>query len=283
MLHDTHAHLDILLEKLGYVTYEEATHRGNFAIAQTLKDWQEELNNLLVNHEFTIQPTISTDNFLLVQQMFGNNPKVFFLLGSHPEIIDATFDVEEYLSIQRGILAQQNFPRFVGIGECGLDYYYTQEPRILKKQQQLFEAQIQLAIELNLPLIIHCREAFADTFALLRKYPGIHGKFLFHCFTGNTKDLEETIKLGGMVAYGGVITFKNAQTIQDTVPQCPSEHFVLETDLPFLAPVPHRGKTCLPAYISHTAEKIAEMRQQTLVTIWQHSRANTLRLFQLPI
>ena len=150
--------------------------------------------------------------------------------------------------------------RIIGIGECGLDYYYTQDSRIIHKQKELFESQIDLAIKLDIPLFIHTRDAFDDTFEILKSKPGIHGKFAIHCFTGNKNHLKEVLDMGGKAAFGGIITFgKNAEYLREAFAYCPKDGYLLETDLPFLSPKPFRGKDNLPEYIKFVAEKMGQI------------------------
>jgi TatD DNase family protein len=167
----------------------------------------------------------------------------------------------------------------VGIGEVGLDYHYTQDSNLIQNQKELFESQIQLAIEYNLPLMIHCRDAFDDLFEILYKYPKIHNKFLIHCFTGGIDEMYRTVKIGGKVAFGGVITFKSAKNVQEAVEYCPLENFVLETDLPFLSP--KRGEICLPEHIDIVAAKVAELKKIPKDEVWDWSKKNCEELIKI--
>jgi TatD DNase family protein len=275
-MYDTHAHLDILLEH----------QKGGFEIKDGEPRKQLEIRNAdiaqlrdgIKNHSFLIQATVSTDNYTQVTKWFSELDNIYFLQGSHPEIVTPIFDVERYVERFDQILATKNSKR-VGIGEVGLDYYYSQDPIIIAKQKQLFEDMIQRAITQELPLIIHCREAFDDLFEVMDHYPEIFGKFLIHCFTGTQHDLDRVLERKGLVAYGGIITFgKNADELRGTLQNCPIESFVLETDLPFLAPAPHRGKTCIPEYIDHVAQKAGDIKNLTKDQIWKQTE-QTARLF----
>ena len=171
---------------------------------------------------------------------------------------------------------QKETQTIVGIGEVGLDYHYTQDPELIAIQKKLFQSQIELAIKYNLPLMIHCRDAFDDLFEILEKYPAIHGKFLIHCFTGGIDEMYRAIKIGGKIAFGGVITFKSAREVQEAVEYCPLESFVLETDLPFLSP--KRGEICIPEHIDLVAEKVAEIKKIPKQEVWEWSRRNCKEL-----
>jgi len=288
-MHDTHAHLDLLLnqyfqleinsiDKLKSLPTSKITELKNF-VKDQVKD-----------HDWVIQPTVSTTNFELCFEFFQEFTKIYFLLGSHPEIVDNNFKLNHYLSEQSRFLKkiksqkQVYLKKLIGIGEVGLDYFYSQDSFILDTQQKLFQSQIELSLNLNLPLIIHCREAFADLFAILKNNPQILGKFLIHCFTGNQQELKQVLDLGGKVAYGGIITFgKNAEILRETAKYCPVDSLVLETDLPFLAPTPFCGKLNLPKYIQHVAQKIAELKQAKTETVWTWSEENSSKLFQLTL
>lgn len=272
MLHDTHAHLDILLQKLGELSDKQTKIDRN------------RVDNLLIQHEFVIQPTTNSANFEYVYRLLKGFEKVFFLIGSHPEIVKQDFDLASYLESQREVIVEletetEMSQKVVGLGEVGLDYHYTQEPEIIKNQIALFEEQIALGIKLKLPLVIHCREAFKDLFSIIKEYPEMHGHFLVHCFTDDTDALKQVLRFGGKVAFGGVSTFKSANELQDAIKFCPNDSFMLETDLPFLAPTPYRGKTCTPDMISLIAKKVSEIKQQPESEVWESSLTNSRDLF----
>jgi len=313
MFHDTHVHLDLLFEQLGYLPGRsklesemklelewELNLEKNLTSQKTLSLSEEArnyLDDLLKNHNLCIHSTVSTKNAETVLQLFGDNPKIKILAGAHPEIVDEKFDVTNFIEEQNVFLKRYNAlvkEKIIGIGECGLDYYYTQDTEVINLQKKLFKSQIQQALKHNLPLIIHCREAFADLFDILDEYPDIFGNFLIHCFTGNKSDLAEIIKRKGLIGLGGICTFNKSQNLQEAVKLCPDDTFVLETDLPFLSPTPMRGKTCLPEYINFTAQKIAEIKADNLQNlqkneteqtkdIWKFSSQNLEKLFKLKL
>jgi TatD DNase family protein len=298
LLHDTHAHLDLLLQKLGlisdYPKLDLQTVEPEI-IEKTDYD-KNKLDELLNNHEYIFQSGVSAKNLLSSVHLFAHNPKVKYLLGSHPDMVKEGFDLKEYLleidlitSLYKGEskanseskISKVLQERLVGIGEIGLDYYWVNEEKYQKIQQTLFESQIQLALKLNLPIQIHTREAFEDTISIIHNFPQIHGRFAIHCFTGNIENLRQVLDLGGKVGYGGILTFgQNAEYLRETVRYCPNENFLLETDLPFLAPKPHRGKTCLPEYITSAGEKIAEIKEIDIDKLWSRSKENSFQIFE---
>jgi TatD DNase family protein len=276
MLHDTHAHLDILLQKLGEIP--ETDEINPKQIKKSLVD------NILIQHDFIIQPTVNTNNFWSAYRLFNSFEKIFFLLGSHPEIVTSDFNLSDYQENQREVIVQMETDtdmsqKVIGLGEIGLDYHYTQDPEIAKKQIALFEEQLALGIKLKLPIVIHCREAFKDLFNILNEYPEIHGHFLVHCFTDDMDALKQVLRYGGKVGLGGVATFKSAHDLQEAIKFCPKDGYVLETDLPFLAPVPHRGEICTPDMIDIVAQHIAELKNEPKSEIWANSLTNTRDLF----
>lgn len=295
-MHDTHVHLELFLERLEKIkNLDRKTETCDPDFDQSY------LENSLKNHDFAIQATISTKNFLLTHKLFSDIKNVHFLIGTQPEIINDEFDSNLYLEEQKELLENffqtsynqlQSLPfsqkqdlfkskKVLGFGEIGLDYSYSEDKEIRHIQRVLFEAQIALSLDLELPFQIHTREAWHDTFAILKNFENkLNDKFIIHCFTGGVYELEKTLELGGSVAYGGVTTFKNGVEIQKTVSNCPKDRFVLETDLPFLAPTPHRGKICLPEYIENVAEKVAKLKNTTEHEIWKLSKQNTNRIFR---
>jgi TatD family hydrolase len=297
-MHDTHVHLEMLLQKLELLLLVD---RENFQ-PELLPEFSVSiLDELLNQHDFVIQATTSTGNFLLTYQLFSDHPKVKFLVGSHPEIVNQKFRVSDYLEQQRKQLLTQGFlsdsgdgdyhlnqgetdsfglKKIVGIGECGLDYHYTQDKEIIQKQWDLFESQLALASFLHLPVAIHNRQAFVDTLAILQKFPQLVGKFVFHCFTEGIPELEQVLNLGGYISVGGIVTFKNAQQLVSVVEACPLERLMIETDLPFLAPTPYRGQVCLPRYVAFVAEKIAEIKGLSVEVVWSKLTDTAISFWQ---
>lgn len=198
--------------------------------------------------------------------------QIFATVGLHPH--DALQDLAPVQELARG--AHQ---RLVGIGECGLDYYYEHSPRAA--QRQAFAAQIALARELDLALVVHARDAFDDLFDVFAS-EGVPERTVIHCFTGGPEDVEGCLALGCDISISGVVTFKNAQSLRDAVRLVPLDRLHVETDSPFLAPVPHRGRTNEPGYVSIVGEFVAELRAEDPGLVRDATAHNTARLFGLP-
>lgn len=166
----------------------------------------------------------------------------------------------------------------VGIGECGLDFYYEHSPR--DAQEPVFRAHIEAAQETGLPLIIHTRDADEATQRMLEEH---HTRKAFtpllHCYTGGPALAEAALEMGGYISFSGILTFKNAGDIREIARAAPLDRIIIETDCPYLAPVPMRGRRCEPAYIVHVAEKLAEVKAAPLEEIAQATTDNFFRLF----
>lgn len=171
-------------------------------------------------------------------------------------------------------------PSIVAIGECGLDFYYEHSDK--ESQIRVFIEQVRLALELNKPLIIHTRDAWPETFEILRKEGGGQLKGVFHCFTGGPEHLDQINDLDFYVSFSGILTFKNAQNIQAAARLIKPERYLVETDCPYLAPEGKRGKRNEPSFIWLTAKKLAELRGITLELVAGESSNNARRLFSLP-
>ncbi|MGB8197646.1 MAG: TatD family hydrolase [Acidimicrobiales bacterium] len=197
---------------------------------------------------------------------------IYATVGLHPH--DARQNIEPVRD-----LARQKHPKLVGIGECGLDYYYEHSPR--SDQRRAFAAQIALAHELDLALVIHARDAFDDLLDVLAS-EGVPERTVVHCFTGTTENAQDCLAIGCDISISGVVTFKNAELLRDAVRSVPLERLHVETDSPFLAPVPYRGKANEPAFVTVVGEFVAELRGESFVEVREATRANTARLFRLP-
>jgi TatD DNase family protein len=165
-------------------------------------------------------------------------------------------------------------PKVVAFGEIGLDYHYDFSPR--EVQREVFSAQLELAAELNLPVVIHTREAWEDTIAMLSRHWKGHG--IMHCFTGTPEQAQEALALGLHLAYGGALTFKNADNIREAARITPDNRLLVETDAPWMSPIPHRGKRNEPALMTETVCKLAEIRGTTAAAIAELTTANFTRL-----
>jgi len=201
------------------------------------------------------------------------HPDVWASVGVHPHEADAHPDLGATALIEGA-----RHPRVIAIGECGLDYYYDKSDR--GAQRERFEAHVDAAAQAGLPLIVHTREAEADTSEILTRAvrdKGVRG--VLHCFTGSAELARTGLDLGFFVSLSGIVTFKNARELQETAKQVPLGQLLVETDAPFLAPVPNRGKTCEPAFVADTAAFVAELRGETAEDLAEATTANFFRLF----
>ena len=167
-------------------------------------------------------------------------------------------------------------PKVVAIGEIGLDYYWEENPP-KEFQQQVFRAQMALAEELDLPVIVHDREAHADSLAVVKEFPEVRG--VFHCFSGSAEMAKELIKLGWMISFTGVLTYKNARKAVEAAEAVPIESIMIETDAPYMAPVPHRGERCDSSLVVHTCERLAEIKGITAEECARITMENGKRFF----
>ena len=202
------------------------------------------------------------------------NDDVWATVGVHPHEADAHPDLGS-----AALVDSASHPDVIAIGECGLDYYYDKSDR--KAQRERFEAHIQAARQSGLPLVVHTREAESDTAEMLEsavKEGGVTG--VLHCFTGSAELARKGLDLGFYVSLSGIVTFKNAQDLQEIAKWLPADQMLVETDSPFLAPVPHRGKPCEPAFVADTAAFVAQLRGEEADSLAEATTANFFRLFQ---
>ncbi|WFL77077.1 TatD family hydrolase [Altererythrobacter arenosus] len=194
-------------------------------------------------------------------------------VGIHPHEADAHEDLGRDV-----LLAATEYPRVIAIGETGLDYYYDNSAR--ETQRELFRMHIGVARETGLPLIIHTRDAEEDTLAILEDEKG-KGDFpaLIHCFTASAEFGRKVLEMGLTISLSGIVTFKNAKELQEVGKSVPAERLLVETDSPFLAPVPHRGRKCEPAFVADTARFLADLRDEEFEQLAENTTQNFFRLF----
>ena len=200
-------------------------------------------------------------------------PDVWASIGIHPHEADQHADLGE-----GALLEAAAHPRVIGIGETGLDYYYDKSDR--RVQQALFRTHIGVSRKTGLPLIIHTRDAEEDPAAILEEEMG-KGAFpaLIHCFTASGGFGRRVLDLGLTISLSGIVTFKNARELQEFAAEIPEDRILVETDSPFLAPVPHRGKPCEPAYVADTAAFVANLRGESVETLAGNTTRNFRSLF----
>ena len=201
------------------------------------------------------------------------NPDVWATVGVHPHEADAHPDLGA-----RVLVDAAAHPRVIAIGECGLDYYYDKSDR--GAQRERFQAHIDAAREAGLPLVVHTRDAEEDTAEMLAREVGKGGVTgVLHCFTGSAELARKGLDLGFFISISGIVTFKNARDLQETAKTIPQDRLLVETDSPFLAPVPHRGQTCEPAFVADTAAFLAELRGEQLGELAERTTSNFFKLF----
>lgn len=208
-----------------------------------------------------------------VREIADRYDNVFATVGIHPH----NAGEGEVPSVET-LLAEADHPKVVGLGESGLDYYYDKAPRLA--QQECFRRHIAAARQSGLPLVIHARDADADIAAILEDEDA-RGKFpfLLHCFSSGAQLARIAVRLGGYVSFSGMLTFPKSDAIRAVAAEVPADRLLVETDSPYLAPVPLRGKRCEPAYTVHTAARLAEVRGLGLAALAELTTANFHRLF----
>lgn len=221
--------------------------------------------------------TISThkSRFATYQQLADEYPHIFCTLGVHPH---HTAEAGEDITADELIAAANANPKVVGLGETGLDYYYNHSDRAT--QHTAFKAHIAAAQETGLPLVIHTRDADDDTAALLTsayKEKPMNG--LLHCFTSGKQLAMQALDIGFYVSFSGIVTFKNAESIRDTAKDVPLDRILVETDAPYLAPVPMRGRVNEPSFVRHTAQFLADLKEMPLADFAAQTTANARRVF----
>ena len=253
MLVDSHCHLNypgLVDDQAGVIARARAAGVGTMlAISTKLHEWDD------------------------VVGIAEREPDIWASVGIHPHEADAHVDVDTGKLIEAA-----RHPRVVAIGETGLDYYYDHSDRT--QQQASFRSHIAAARETGLPLIVHTRDAEADTAAILREEMG-KGPFsgVIHCFTASQAFAEQALDLGFYISLSGIVTFKNARDLQESAKQVPLDRLLVETDAPFLAPIPMRGKTCEPAFVAYTARFVAELRGMAIEDLEAATTDNFFRLF----
>lgn len=196
---------------------------------------------------------------------------VYGMIGVHPDEI-GELDEESFARMEKLV----SEPKIVAVGEIGLDYYWDKESH--EQQKEWFIRQLNLAREKNLPVNIHSREAAADTFEILKEY-GQGLKAIIHCYSYSKEMALEYVKMGYLIGVGGVVTFKNAKKLKEVVQAVPMEQIVLETDCPYLAPTPYRGKRNSSLYLPHVAEAIAELKGMTVEEVIEKTEENARRFY----
>ena len=218
--------------------------------------------------------TISTsiESFQKIKDIINEDEIIFGTIGIHPHETD-----NNEISIDYIVKNFEENPKIIGIGETGLDFYYNNSDK--EKQIKSFKKHIEASIKTNSPLIVHSRNAEDETFEIFNKYQGEKLKILMHCFTGSKNFAEKLLKLNAFFSASGIITFKNSMDLQETFKILPLEKILIETDSPYLAPVPNRGKKNEPSFLSYTAQKLADIKDVSKKEITKITTKNFNNLF----
>lgn len=242
-----------------------------------LTDFDNNLDNVIAQAneagvEQMLCVSVTLKDFPAMAKITAPYEQVKISCGVHPLNQEDAVDEEE-------LLALSDNPRVVAVGETGLDYFYA--PETQEVQRDAFRKHIRVAKKLNKPIIIHTRDAQEDTLAIMREEGAEQVGGVLHCFTESWEMAEQAIAMGFYISFSGIVTFKNAKALRHVAFQVPDDKFLIETDSPYLAPVPHRGKQNQPAYVGEVAKLLAEVRGQSLERVAQLSRQNYLDLFKL--
>lgn len=255
-LFDTHAHLN-----------DESFDNDRDALIQSLP--QHDV-------KFVIDVACDLDEADKTVDIIEKYPFIYASAGMHPHIASRT-SIEH---LER-IIKYLEHPKVLALGETGLDYHYDFAPRDVQKKW--FAAQLELAQQLDVPVILHVREAFGDAMDILRanRYKGIRG--VMHCYSGSYEIAKECIDMGLYIAFGGAITFKNARRLTEVAAKLPLDRLLVETDCPYMTPEPHRGKRCDPSMIVHTTRKLAELKSLDVEQVADTAFKNGCELFGLAL
>lgn len=229
-----------------------------------------------VTHAITVGTTVQ-DSIKNIE-ISNKYPNIYCGVGVHPEELDA-FD---YNALENLIKENLN-KKLVAVGEIGLDYYWRKDNK--EEQIEIFKAQIELAKKYNLPIVVHCREAYGDCLDVLKQYykAGDQNSGVIHCYAGSIEWAKEIIKLGFLISFTGVVTYNNAKNVQEVAKWVNLDKFMVETDSPFLTPVPFRGKENDPSLVKYTLEFIANLKNENVEKIDKITTKNAIKLFRLKI
>lgn len=224
-----------------------------------------------VTHALTISTTLKT--FANVRAVAEANPHIWCSAGVHPDE-----QVDDHEPTVDELLAMAAHPKVVAIGETGLDYYRLPEP--LDWQRERFRTHIRAARTCGKPLVVHTRNAHADTLRLMREEGAAEVGGVMHCFTETQTVADAALELNFYISFSGIVTFKSAKELKEVAKHVPLDRMLIETDSPYLAPIPHRGKMNQPGYVKHVAEHIAELRGVSVEEIAKATTENFFRLFK---
>ncbi|MCK5720653.1 MAG: TatD family hydrolase [Thiomargarita sp.] len=254
MLVDSHCHLNLITDTEADILVSTAEKQGV---------------------GYFLNVSIDTESFPQLMQTTQSFDNVFASAGIHPNNAD-----KKPIDVNTLVKMADN-TKVIAIGETGLDYFRTKNDSQIVKQKQQFRTHIQAAKEINKPLIIHSREAIADILLILQEEQASTVGGIMHCFVEDWETAQKVIDMGFYISFSGIVTFKNAKKLQSVAKKVPLNRLLIETDSPYLAPVPHRGKINQPAYVAHIAKFIANLRDETYDSIAKKTTENFFRLFPI--
>lgn len=222
--------------------------------------------------KFVLSVATSLEGFQNLFSLIGERNDVAFSCGAHPLNLDQHYDAEQLQQLCR-------LEKVIALGETGLDYHYASDH--MKLQQKIFREHIMVGRQLNKPVIVHTRDAFKDTLAILKEEKAQDCGGVLHCFTEDKTAAQQLLDLGLYISFSGIVTFRKAPELRDVVRYIPVNRMLIETDSPYLAPVPYRGKENQPAYVREIAEYIAELKNMDLETLAGTTTNNFAQLFHL--
>lgn len=266
MFIDTHCHID---------SYER--HSGE-SLDSLLEQLASDTDPKVTLPEAFIHVACDPKDFEYARELSEKYPNIYAAYGIHPEYV-----LTETAEDEARMMEFLKHPKCVACGEFGLDYHYDLEHRA--EQVKLLERHLQLGLESGKPLVLHLREADDDALAVLRNADLQAKNVHIHCFTGTPEFAGQLLELGAsknanfFVGFTGIVTFKNAQNVRDAAALVPLDQMLLETDSPYMAPIPYRGKNCHSGYIPYIAEKLAEVKNVSVEEIYKHCRENTRRCY----
>lgn len=254
MLIDTHTHIDL----------ENFENRFDEVLSKAQEYGVEKV----------VIPGVEPSGFERISMLCEKYDNVFGAVGVHPEEVEAYNDEAE-----KQIKEYLKHPKIIAVGEIGLDYYWDKSK--VERQKEIFERQILLAKEAKKPVLVHDREAHLDSFEILKKTKASETGVIMHCFSGSSEFAKECVKEGFYIALGGVVTFKNSKKAKEVAQTVPLDRLLLETDAPYMAPAPFRGKENEPAYVKFVAQEIADLRGISFEEVEEATTQNAQRVLKI--
>lgn len=258
---DTHCHLSMVLNEDGKIDYNQ------------IDNILEQMKENDVTHAITVGSNMTDSELSL--EIANRYENIYCAIGVHPEEVES-FDI---VKLEDLVKTNLNSGKLVAIGEIGLDYYWRKDNK--EEQIEIFKKQIELAQKYNLPIVVHCRDSYGDVLNILKEYAPFDNGGVIHCYSGSIEWAKEVVKLGFLISFTGVVTYPNASNIQEVAKWVDMDKFMVETDSPFLTPVPYRGKKNNPAYTKYTLECIAKLKNKNVLELDKNTTNNAIKLFKL--